>query len=112
MTGFKEHHPTCPKCNSVCNYIWKPYVAQVILLDGASGSWPSKGERVKKHRAKAAESASRRGKDRYGHIRRDAVPNYQGKETGTWAEAQFQALKDKGADSASTYNKKVRSEKM
>lgn len=111
MTGYKEHHPPCPKCGSLCNYLWKPYVPHTILRDGPSGSWPSKGERVKKYRQKSSEAAGRREKDRYGHLKRDAVPNFQGKETGTWAEAQFQALKEKGTDSAATYNPKVAEER-
>jgi hypothetical protein len=54
---------------------------------------------------------SKRQRDRYGHLKKDAIPNYKGQETGTWAEAQFQALKDKGSESAATFVEKVKEEK-
>lgn len=111
MNDYKEHHPKCPECGSSCDYLWKPYAPQAILKDGPSGSWPSKGERFKNYRAKRSEEMGRRQKERYGHIRTDAVPNYEGKETGTWQEAQFQAMKEKGAESAATFNDKVAKEK-
>jgi hypothetical protein len=86
-------------------------VVHGILKDGASGSWPSKGERFKQYRAKASEDAGRRQKERFRDLRTGAIPNYNGKETGTWQEAQFQALKDKGSESAATYSHKVNEEK-
>jgi len=112
VNGFKEFTPKCIKCGGDCKYKFTPTIVHVALLDGPSGSWPSKGTRVKKQRAKASENAKLRGKDRYGHIRRDAVPNFQGKETGTWREAQEHARKELGAASASTYNSKVQKEKQ
>lgn len=48
--------------------------------------------------------------DRYGDVKSGAIPNYKGVDTGTWKEAQFQALKDKGAESAATYGAKVKEE--
>lgn len=87
-------------------------MAQFILKDGPSGSYPSKGERFKNYRAKQSEKMEKRQKDRYGDApQRGAVPNYQGRDTGTWQEAQFQAMRDKGAESAATYNDKVKTEK-
>lgn len=107
---YAEHHPLCPTCGSQCNYVWVPYPVHSVLKDGPSGSWPSKGERFKKYRAKQAEIVSRRQKERYGHLHKGVVPNYGGKETGSWREAQIEALKDRGADSAATYNAKVQEE--
>ena len=36
-----------------------------------------------------------RQKDRYGHLNRDCVPNYEGQMTEDWREAQSLAMKDK-----------------
>lgn len=107
---FKEFTPTCEKCGGNCKYVFIPTVVHVAFLDGPSGSWPSKGTRVKKQRAEASEKAKIRGRDRYGHIKRDAIPNFQGKETGTWREAQEHARKELGAASANTYSAKVKKE--
>lgn len=111
MKEYNTYTPSCNKCGSLCGYTFIPSVPLVSFLDGPSGSWPSKGNRFKKHREKSAEAASKRQRDRYGEVS-GAVPNYQGQETGTWAEAQFQAMKDKGAESAATFNNKVKSEKQ
>jgi hypothetical protein len=85
-------------------------VPQIAFKDGESGSWPSKGERIKKQRAAASAAAARRQRDRYGEPKK-AIPNFNGKLTGTWQEAQFQALKERGTESATTYNNKVLEEK-
>jgi len=110
MKEYNVITPACKECGSLCNYFYVPSVPLVSFLDGPSGSWPSKGNRFKKHREKSAEAASLRQRDRYGAVG-GAVPNFQGKDTGTWAEAQFQAMKEKGVESAATYNDKVKSEK-
>jgi hypothetical protein len=110
MKTYEDHHPACVVCGSVCNYVWVPSVPYVSFIDGPTGSWPSKGDRFKKYRAKASEDAGRRQRERFGEVK-GAVPNYNGKETGTWQEAQFQALKDKGSESAATFNDKVSAEK-
>jgi hypothetical protein len=111
MSSFKEHHPPCPKCGKPCDYKFVAYMTHGILKDGPSGSWPSKGERFKNYRAKQSEAAGKRQKDRFGHLRKDAVPNYKGQETGSWQDAQIAAMRDKGAESAATFNDKVQSEK-
>lgn len=111
MSDFKEHHPLCIVCATPCNYEWIPSVPQTILKDGPSGSWPSKGERIKKQMQKRSEDAKRRQVDRFGAEPNKLVPNYDGKETGTWAEAQFQAQKERGKESAATYEPKVKEEK-
>ncbi len=110
MLTFKDHHPNCDECNSVCNYIFIATVPQTILKDGPTGSWPSKGERYKKYRAKRYEDLGRKQRDRYGKPR-ELVPNYDGKETGTWREAQYQAGKERGSESAATYTDRVADEK-
>ena len=110
MSSFKEHHPECLACGSVCDYIYIPTVPQVAFKDGPSGSWPSKGERFKKYRSQQDAKMRKRQFDRYGDVTAGAVPNYNGKDTGTWREAQFQAMKDKGAEAASTFNEKVKEE--
>jgi len=111
MSGYLDHHPACTECGSPCNYVWVAYPVHAILKDGPSGSWPSKGERFKKFRAKQSEAAAQRQQERFGHIRKDAVPNYEGKDTGTWQEAQIQAMKEKGPESAASFNEKVRTER-
>lgn len=112
MRDFKEHHPACLVCKSPCNYEFTATVPHAILKDGPSGSWPSKGERIKKQRQKASEDAARRSRDRYGERPNQLVPNYDGKETGTWAEAQYLAGKERGQESAATYQKRVNVEKV
>ncbi len=111
MTSFKEHHPLCEECGSVCNYVYIPTVPQVAFKDGPSGGWPSKANHFKEYRRKQSEKMEKRQKDRYGHLSRDAVPNIGGVETGSWREAQFQALKERGPESAATYNSKILEEK-
>lgn len=107
MTGFKEFHPKCVECGTDCNYTWTPTVIQFALKDGPSGVAPGKALSMKNYYDKRTREMKRRQKDRYGHLNREALPNYGGQETGTWAEAQFQALKDKGADAAASFNDKV-----
>ena len=111
VEGFKEYRPKCGKCGSPCQYTFTPTVVQFALKDGESGSWPSKGERFKKYRNEQNEKAKRRQKDRYGHLRRDAVPNYLGRETSSWREAQSEARKDRGEKSAMTYEPKIKQSK-
>jgi hypothetical protein len=62
----------------------------------------------------------KRQRDRYGHLNRDAIPNYGGKITEDWREAQSLAMADKerqeavGTDSlavAATYSSKINQEK-
>jgi hypothetical protein len=108
---YEEHHPPCPKCGGPCNYVYVPYLVHGVLKDGPTGSWPSKGERFKQYRAKQSEAAGRRQQERFGHIRKDAIPNYNGQETESWKEAQVEAMRDKGVESASTFNQKVSEEK-
>ena len=111
MSSFKEHHPDCTECGASCNYIWIPSIPQVAFKDGPTGGWPSKANHFKEYRRQQSIKMEKRQKDRYGHLRTDAIPNYQGNDTGTWQEAQFQALKDKGAESAATFKDKVAAEK-
>ena len=65
------------------------------MRDGPTGSWPSKGGRFKAYRAKKSEEMKGRQKDRYGHLNRDCIPNYQGQQAENWREAQSMAMKDK-----------------
>lgn len=109
MTEFKDHHPTCELCGALCNYEYTPTVPQIAFKDGPSGSWPSKGERFKKYRAEASAAASRRQRDHYGEPK-GVVPNYGGKETENWREAQSLAMRERGMESAATYNDKVQQE--
>ena len=111
ISSYEDHHPVCPGCGSPCNYKWVPYLVHGILKDGPTGSWPSKGERFKKYRAKQSEAAASRQQERFGGLRKDAIPNYGGQETGNWQEAQIQAMKDKGAESAATFNEKIQAER-
>lgn len=105
---FKEFKPPCVKCGAECAYQFCPSKVQFVLKDGPSGSWPSKGERFKKYRAKASEAAAKRQQERYRTP--SLVPNFQGKETGSWRDAQTEALKEKGPGVAATYDTKVKAE--
>lgn len=110
MSSFKEHHPLCPVCATPCNYEWIPSVPHAVLKDGPSGSWPSKGERIKKQMQQRSENAARRQRDHVGEGKK-LIPNYEGKETGTWQEAQHLAEKERGIPSAASYDKLVTKEK-
>ena len=111
VDGFKEYRPKCLKCGCECEYQFVPTVVQVALIDGPSGSWPSKGERFKKYRAKTSEEAGKRQRDRYGEMK-GAIPNYNGTEVPTWNDAKELALKDKGVESAATFDFKIKEEKV
>ncbi len=120
MKDFKTVTPKCKECGGKCVYEFTPTVVQFALKDGPSGSWPSKGNRFKQYRAKRSEEMGRRQQDRYGHLNRDALPNYQGQLTEDWREARDIAMKDKeshesrGTDSlavAATFNQAISKEK-
>lgn len=106
----ETHRPKCDKCGSSCAYTFTPSVAHVILKDGPSGSWPSKGERFKNHRRKQSEVMSKKQVDRYGPPK-ELTPNFQGQQTESWREAQNLAKKERGDASATTYEKRVSKEK-
>lgn len=110
ITGREEFKPSCA-CGGVGQYTFVPSVPLVSFIDGPSGSWPSKGNRFKKYREKAAADAQRRQDERFASLKGGAVPNYKGVETGTWRDAQVEALKDAGPEKASTFNAKVAEEK-
>lgn len=95
ISEYKDLRPECVDCGSECEYIYIPTVCHAILKDGPTGSWPSKGNRFKNYRAKQSEKMKVRQKDRYGHLNRDCVPNYQGQQTENWREAQSLAMQDK-----------------
>lgn len=107
---FKTESPNCPVCNSIGEYVFIPSVPYISFIDGPSGSWVTKGERFKKYRAKAAEDAARRQRDRFGEVK-GAIPNYKGVELESWQEAKTYAIKDKGTESASTFDSKISQEK-
>lgn len=111
MHVFKEHHPPCLKCGALCNYVFTPSIIQFAMKDGPSGISPSKAFRFKDYRQKQSEKMEKRQKDRYGHVKRDAIPNHGGVECESWREAQSLAIKEKGLESASTYNSKIAEEK-
>jgi len=102
----KAQHPPCVNCGEICNYEWIPSAPQFVLKDGNSGSWPSKGNRIKGQMIKRSEAAGIRQRNRFGEAKK-AVPNYMGKETTDWHEAKYEAIKDKGLEAAPTYNAKI-----
>jgi len=108
VDSFKEYRPPCNECGAECEYQFCPAPFHFVLKDGPSGSWPSKGDKIKRQRIKASQDAARRQRERYRDPK--LVPNYKGEETGTWREAQSQAMKDAGPDVAATYTPKVSSE--
>lgn len=119
MSGFKEFRPPCPSCGGPSVYEFNPTVIQFAIKDGPSGTSPSKALRVQKHMQDKHEKIGRRQRDRYGHLNRDVVPNFQGQRTESWREAQSIAMQDKeyhekrGTDSlavAQTFNAKIDSE--
>lgn len=121
VNGFKEFQPRCTKCGEVCTYEFNPTVVQFAIKDGPSGTSPSKAMRIQKQMREKHERVGRKQQDRYGHLRRDVVPNFQGKMTENWREAQSLAMADKDfheanrTDSlavASTFNDKINKEKQ
>lgn len=116
ISEFKNFRPECIVCGSECKYHFTPTVIQFALKDGPSGSWPSKGNRFKKYRENQNQKMERKQKDRYGHLNRDCIPNYNGQQTENWSEAQSLAMhdKDKNPDSlatAATFNTHITKEK-
>lgn len=109
MNSFKEHKPPCKKCGTPSDYKWTPTVTQFVLKDGPTGSFPSKGNRIKAQMTKRSEAAAKRQKDRYPA--REIVPNYDGKDTGTWKEAQYEAVRDQGTEAAASYVPRIEKEK-
>ena len=111
----KAQHPPCVYCGEMTNYHWIPSIPQIVFRDGSSGSWPSKGNRIKGQRLKASEAASRRQKDRYGDGKK-VISNYKGIITENWREAQSEVLNDKDIDfnkrmeTAATYIPKIEAE--
>jgi hypothetical protein len=109
MRTYNDEHPPCNDCGGTTNYVYIPSVPYVSFKDGPSGSWPSKGDRFKKHREQASADAARRQRDRYGEMK-GAVPNFNGQETESWREAQSLAIKEKGLEVAPTFEKKITEE--
>jgi hypothetical protein len=110
VKDFKDFHPKCNKCKSSCNYQFNPSGIQFVLKDGPSGSWPSKGNRIKEQMNKKNDQMIRRQRDRYGEGQK-AIPNFEGKETESWREAKNIAMKERGAQSAATYDKIIKKDK-
>lgn len=110
MHTFKENHPECPECKGSCDYIWTPTVPQVAFKDGASSGWPSKANHFSNYRRQRSEEMAKRQRDRYGDVSKGSIPNYNGVEAPTWADARSEALRNGGSESAATYNAKVEKE--
>jgi hypothetical protein len=106
VDGFKEFTPKCVKCGGDCKYKFTPSVPQIAFLDGDSGSWPSKGERIKKQMQARSDAAGKRQRERYGDAP-TAIPNYNGDIAPSWAEARSEALVQGGSDQANTYIPKI-----
>lgn len=102
MKSFKDLHPPCTNsaCGDVCNYEFNPSVVNFVLKDGPSGSWPSKGNRFKAYRTEQDKKAQQRQEDRFGHLKKGCLPNYQGQQTESWREAQSLAMADKESHEA------------
>ncbi len=103
---FRALHPPCTSCGDPCDYFWVPSVPQVVLKDGPTGSWPSKGNRFKQYRQKASEAAAARQRDRYGDPKK-AIPNYKGQEVESWQAAKSDAIRDRGLEAAPSYDAKI-----
>lgn len=108
---FKEFKPECVKCGAECSYQFNPKGIDFILRDGPTGSWPSKGGRIKAQRMKASQDAASRQKKRFGNLNTKAIPNYKGNEASDWTEAKEMAAKDVGAEKAAVYDFKIAEEK-
>ena|ERR1700690_2249338 len=106
VNGFKEFIPKCVKCGGDCKYKFTPSVPQIAFLDGDSGSWPSKGERIKKQMQARSDAAAKRQRERYGEAP-TAIPNYKGDIAPSWADARSEALIQGGSEQAATYTPKV-----
>lgn len=108
VNSFKEFRPTCRECGTECEYKFVATTVHFVLKDGPSGSWPSKGDKIKRQRIKASVDAKRRQDERYKNS--SLVPNFKGRQTESWREAREEALKEKGLESAATYDPLVNSE--
>src|SRR5512135_828550 len=103
---MRAAHPPCTSCGDPCNYKWVPSVPQIVLRDGPTGSWPSKGNRFKQYRQKASEAAAKRQLEHHGPPKK-AIPNYKGQEVESWEAAKSDAIRDKGLEAAPTYDAKI-----
>lgn len=110
MSTYEQHHPPCLECETLCNYEWIPSVPLVNWKDGETGSFIGKTIRYQKYRKDLHEKLGKKQKDRYGHLNRDAIPNFQGREVESWREAASFALKENGKESAATYEPKIKKE--
>jgi hypothetical protein len=120
MSEYKDLKPKCNVCGGICEYVFTPTVVQFALKDGPSGSWPSKGNRFKAHRAAQSQKMKKRQRDRYGHLNHDCLPNVGGKLVEDWREAQSVAMQDKelqeksgkgSLEIAATFNPAIEKEK-
>lgn len=109
VNEFKEFSPPCEKCGAPCKYTFCATKVHFILKDGPSGSWPSKGDRVKRQRTEASNKAARRQKERYKVPK--LIPNVEGRECESWAEAKNDVLYEHGPKAAATYDSRVKAEK-
>lgn len=111
VAGFKEFEPKCEKCGAKCLYNFNPAGVDFILKDGPSGGWPSKGNRVQQSMTKRSQAAAKRQKERYGHIKTDAIPNINGIERDSWEACRSEAVRELGPEKAKSFDFKVAEEK-
>lgn len=111
-------------CSGNLALVFDPSAVSFVLKDGESGGFVSKAMRENAYRAKRRQTMAQRERD---HVRPNQLqPNFQGQETGSWAEAKDAAYQstyarlkgehgDKDAaaaasESAKTYDRFVKQE--
>ena len=101
---------TCRNCQKPAQIGFTPGGVNFVLKDGESGSWASKAIKESAYRGRRRNQMAQREKD---HVFKSSLqPNYDGVETGTWKDAQELARKEKGNESATTYDPLVQKSKV
>lgn len=88
--------------------VFNPGDVKFVLKDGESGGWASKAMKENKYRQERRQTMTRRERDHAPKTK--LIPNFAGKEAHSWADVRDHVHSTRGAASASTYDRLVRSE--
>ncbi len=101
---------SCGICGKDMSIVFSPGNLGFNLKEGDSGGWVSKSLKENNYRKKRRLEMEQR--ERNHVFKPNLQPNYEGVETGTWREAQELARKEKGSESAGTFESLVAKETM
>ena len=94
----------CSTCHGKVVIAFNPGDVTFVMKDGETGGFQSKALKENTYRAKRRVEMARRTRE---HVApKHLIPNYQGRETENWREAQEAARKEGG--NAATYDPLIR----